>query len=85
MAGVCFASAFVFLICDFHKSILKRFNDAWSAPWLIQYFMASFISVKKTPPIEFLIFSTVLQFCQPNFVFCITVYNIVDSYVQICL
>lgn len=41
--------------------------------------------LRKNPPIEFLIFSTLLQFCQPNFVFCITVYNIVDSYVQICL
>lgn len=68
MAGVCFASAFVFLICDFHKSILTRVNDAWSAPWLIQYFMASFISVKKKPPnriSNFLNAATVLsaQFC----------------------
>lgn len=68
MAVVCFASAFVFLICDFHKSILKRFNDAWSAPWPIQYFMASFISVKKKTPnriSNFLNAATVLsaQFC----------------------
>lgn len=33
--------------------------------------------LRKNPPIEFLIFSTLLL--------CITVYNIVDSYVQICL